>query len=55
MNGVKSVMVKDRVLGKYGLGLTMDEVAERVVGGINITTTRNNNIGIINVGLVDET
>ena len=55
MNEVKSVMVKDRVLGKYGLGLTMDDDAERVVVGINITTTRNNNIGIIIVVVFDET
>ena len=54
MNEVKSVMVKDRVLGKYGLGLTMDDL-ERVVGGIKIATTKNNNIGIIIVVVFDET
>ena len=53
--GVQSVMVKDRVLGIYGLGLTMGDLLDRVVGGINITTTKNNNIGIIIVEVFDET
>ena len=48
-------MVKDLVLGKYGLGLTMDDLLERVVGGINIATTMDNNIGIIIVVVFDET
>ena len=46
--------MKDLVRGKYGLGLTMDDL-ERVVGGINIATTKNNNIGIIIVVVFDET
>ena len=48
-------MLKERVLERYGLGLTMDEVLDRVVGGIKIATTKNNNIGIINVVVFDET
>ena len=47
-------MVKDLVLGRYGLGLTMNECLERVVGGINIATTINNKIGIIIVVVFDE-
>ena len=52
---VKSVIVNTRERDRWGLGLTMDDVEERVVGGINITTTRNNNNGIINVVVFDET
>ena len=48
-------MLKDRVRERYGLGLTMDEGLDRVVGGIKIATTKNNNIGIIIVVVFDET
>ena len=52
---VKLVIVNAQEWDRCGLGLTIDAVVERVVGGINITTTRNNNIGIINVLVFDET
>ena len=48
-------MVKDLVLGRYGLGRTMDECLEWVVGDINIATTINNKIEIIIVVVFDET
>ena len=51
---VKLVMVKDRVLGKDGLGLTRGDLLDRVVCGINIATTMNNNIVIIIVVVFDE-
>ena len=49
-------MVKERVLDKCGLGLTiLDGVVCCSVVGINITTTTNNNIGNIIVAVFDET
>ena len=35
-------MVNDRDRERCGLGLTIDNVVERSVGGINITITKNN-------------
>ena len=55
LTGVQLVMVKDLVLGKDGLGLTMGNLLDRVVAGINIATTKNNNNGIIIVVVFDET
>ena len=49
-------MVKDLVLDKCGLGLTkFDDVVGWSVVGINIATTKNNNIGNIIVVAFENT
>ena len=53
---VQLVMVKGLVWEKCGLGLTIfDDVVGRSVVGINIATTKNNNIGNIIVVVFDDT
>ena len=54
---VKFGMVNDLVLDNgFGLGLMiLDDVVGRSVVGINIATTKNNNIGNITVVVFDDT
>ena len=52
---VKLNMVKDRERNMCGLGLTIDDVVDRSVVGINIATTKNNSRGNIIVVVFDVT
>ena len=40
-------MVKDLVRGMQGLGLTIDDIVDRFVVAMKITTTKNNVINIV--------
>ena len=52
---VQLVMVNDRDRDMCGLGLTIDDVVDRSVVGINIATTKNNSRGNIIVVVFDDT
>ena len=52
---VKVDMVNDRERDMCGLGLTIDDVVDRSVVGINIATTKNNSRGNIIVVVFDDT